>query len=219
VNFLGENSPDLLIAAVEILSALTTALAENAPQLVPVAVQLVTGLLAALVQNAPLLISSGAEMIGSLLIGLLNELPNLVKFVPEMYQMIQDAVDKSVYAMLDVGKKIIDTILQGLKDAWSSVQEWFSSAVGKLRGTAQVTVEKIDGSHAAGLNYVPYDGYIAELHRGEMVVPANEAQILRSGNFKGSGPATTINIYTQTLSEAQIDYLYKRFNAELGASI
>jgi len=218
VNFLGENSPDLLIAAVEILSALTTALAENAPQLVPAAVQLVTGLLVALVQNAPLLISSGAEMIGSILIGLLNELPNLVKFVPEMYQMIQDAVDKSVYAMLDVGKKIIDTILQGLKNAWSSVQTWFTNAVANLRGTANVTI-KTDGSHAGGLNYVPYDGYIAELHRGEMVVPANEAQILRSGNFKGAGPATTINIYTQTLSEAQIDYLYKRFNAELGASI
>lgn len=218
VNFLGENSPDLLIAAVEILSALTTALAENAPQLVPAAVQLVTGLLVALVQNAPLLISSGVEMIGSILIGLLNELPNLVKFVPEMYQMIQDAVDKSVTAMLNVGVKIIETILQGLENAWSSVQTWFTNAVANLRGTANVTI-KTDGSHAGGLNYVPYDGYIAELHRGEMVVPANEAQILRSGNFKGAGAATTINIYTQTLSEAQIDYLYKRFNAELGASI
>ena len=218
VNFLGENSPDLLIAAVEILSALTTALAENAPQLVPAAVQLVTGLLVALVQNAPLLISSGAEMIGSILIGLLNELPNLVKFVPEMHQMIQDAVDKSVMAMWNVGVKIIETILAGLKSAWASVTDWFSNAVANLRGTANVTI-KTDGSHAGGLNYVPYDGYIAELHRGEMVVPANEAQVLRAGNFKGAGAATTINIYTQTLSEAQIDYLYKRFNAELGASI
>ena len=28
--------------------------------------------------------------------------------------------------------------------------------------------------HANGLPYVPYDGYLAELHRGEMVVPARE---------------------------------------------
>lgn len=32
----------------------------------------------------------------------------------------------------------------------------------------------IDGSHKAGLDYVPFDGYIAELHKGERVVPANE---------------------------------------------
>lgn len=38
----------------------------------------------------------------------------------------------------------------------------------------------INGSHASGLNYVPFDGYIAELHRGEMVLPASFASSLRS---------------------------------------
>lgn len=32
----------------------------------------------------------------------------------------------------------------------------------------------IDGTHANGLEYVPYDGYIAELHRGERVLTAAE---------------------------------------------
>ena len=30
--------------------------------------------------------------------------------------------------------------------------------------------------HANGIWYVPYDGYLAELHRGERVVPAREVQ-------------------------------------------
>jgi hypothetical protein len=34
----------------------------------------------------------------------------------------------------------------------------------------------IDGSHRGGLDYVPYDGYIAELHKGERVLTANEAR-------------------------------------------
>lgn len=34
----------------------------------------------------------------------------------------------------------------------------------------------MDGSHAAGLAYVPYDGYVAELHRGERVLTASEAR-------------------------------------------
>lgn len=46
----------------------------------------------------------------------------------------------------------------------------FLGALGKIVG----------GSHATGLKRVPKDGYIAELHRGEMVVPARQAEALRS---------------------------------------
>ena len=34
----------------------------------------------------------------------------------------------------------------------------------------------VDGSHANGLDYVPYDGYVAELHKGEKILTAGEAQ-------------------------------------------
>jgi ABC-type transporter Mla subunit MlaD len=35
----------------------------------------------------------------------------------------------------------------------------------------------INGSHATGLDYVPFDGYVAELHRGERVQTAAEARV------------------------------------------
>lgn len=38
----------------------------------------------------------------------------------------------------------------------------------------------IDGSHAGGLPYVPFDGYIAELHRGEMVLAPQDAEAIRA---------------------------------------
>lgn len=38
------------------------------------------------------------------------------------------------------------------------------------------------GSHASGLNYVPYDGYMAELHRGETVLNQAQAREWRQGD-------------------------------------
>jgi hypothetical protein len=36
----------------------------------------------------------------------------------------------------------------------------------------------INGSHAGGLRRVPFDGYIAELHKGERVLTADEARAM-----------------------------------------
>ena len=54
----------------------------------------------------------------------------------------------------------------------------------------------LDGSHASGLDYVPFNGYIAELHKGEMVVPAAEAAALRSG----AGNGEVLSVLNQILA-------------------
>lgn len=38
-----------------------------------------------------------------------------------------------------------------------------------------------DGSHASGLDYVPFDNYLANLHQGEAVLTKTEADVWRSG--------------------------------------
>lgn len=49
----------------------------------------------------------------------------------------------------------------------------------------------LDGSHAAGLGRVPFDGYRAELHKDEMVLPAHTSDYIRramsSGGVSGNG--------------------------------
>lgn len=52
----------------------------------------------------------------------------------------------------------------------------------------------IDGSHALGLDYVPFDGYIAELHKGERILTTQEANVLSglsSANLKT--PSSTLS--------------------------
>ncbi|WP_342510588.1 hypothetical protein MKY34_11310 [Sporosarcina sp. FSL K6-1522] len=66
----------------------------------------------------------------------------------------------------------------------------------------------VDGSHASGLNRVPYDGYVAELHKDEMVVPATQSRNLRKQGLsidnidqgipsvRGSAQTSTTTQYT-----------------------
>lgn len=63
--------------------------------------------------------------------------------------------------------------------------------INAIPDTKTVTIEVddpsgvLDGSHAKGLNYAPYDGYTAELHRGEMIL--NQAQSREYRNGGGGG--------------------------------
>lgn len=101
----------------------------------------------------------------------------------EIWQSIKDVFSDAV----DVGKQLIKDIMEGIEKSWEDLKEWFRDLWDGLFGNLSVNVEAngssggVDGSHASGLDFVPFDGYVAELHRGEMVVPASEASILRSG--------------------------------------
>lgn len=65
------------------------------------------------------------------------------------------------------------TVTNGIKETTSS----FST----------VTPNYVNGSHRNGLDFVPFDGYIAQLHKGERIVPAEE-------NRKGSGDNYVFNL-------------------------
>ena len=53
--------------------------------------------------------------------------------------------------------------------------EIIDAAMGYPAGTTANYLQ-VNGSHASGLDYVPFDGYIAELHKGERVQTANEVK-------------------------------------------
>lgn len=55
----------------------------------------------------------------------------------------------------------------------SNIRDIINSA---LNSGPSVQKKKKSGSHAGGLNYVPFDGYVAELHKGERVLTASEAR-------------------------------------------
>jgi hypothetical protein len=61
------------------------------------------------------------------------------------------------------------------------------------------TTASVDGSHAGGLSYVPFDGYIAELHKGEAVLTAQENKEYQM-NYSNYGTANTVALVSEIKS-------------------
>lgn len=51
----------------------------------------------------------------------------------------------------------------------------------------------VDGSHANGLDYVPFNNYLAQLHEGESVLTAEEAKVWREFKYGSARVANTID--------------------------
>lgn len=60
----------------------------------------------------------------------------------------------------------------------------------------------IDGSHAKGLNYTPYDGYIAELHRGEVVLNQAQSREYLNGGSSGIDADAIAGVVAEAISNA-----------------
>lgn len=133
-------------------------------------------------------------------------------------------------AMFDAGKNIFNMLWDGMKSIWDSITGWVDDSVEWLLDKvkfwkdkandikkAQRKVEEAedddddgpDGSHRNGLDYVPYDGYRAELHKGERVLTAEEAK-----NYNRGG--NVYNFYSpKALSEKEAAREMKRAEREL----
>lgn len=68
-------------------------------------------------------------------------------------------------------------------------------------------VRGVDGDHATGLSVVPFDGYIAKLHKGERVQTANENPYNGGGSSGGKpagGNKTEITIYAKGITGREV---------------
>lgn len=112
---------------------------------------------------------------------------NITTFFSGVWEDIKGVFSRAWDEFKKIGSNIVNGIKDGISSAWNSLTSWFNGLWDSLFGnrTANVTVNKrvvggADGSHASGLNYVPWDGYLAELHRGEMVLTKQQAEAYRN---------------------------------------
>ena len=192
----------LLDAALEIILALADAIVEVLPELLDAAVEILVKLAEYLTdpENLLKIVETGIKLVGAIAKGLLDCVGTLAEGAGELVSTIIDTIFETDW--LQVGKDIVTAIAEGLLDGLENLVGFFKEHEGLTSGmfdfgssmggiTPSLPTTNSGGSwtdiynlpsHAEGLDYVPYDGYVAELHKGEMVVPAAESEFLRSGS-------------------------------------
>lgn len=126
---------------------------------------------------------------------------------------LKEVFAEGVYAAADAVAWLIEKIqtainwLKDLNERISNSEEWKEFTTGEHTPSsdyqALLDSYKIDGSHAEGLYRVPYDGYVAELHRGERVLTSGEADAYNAlERYGGTGRTMTAQDFRASLAQA-----------------
>ena len=128
--------------------------------------------------------------------------------------------------MFDAGKQLFTSLFSGMKEVWSTVTSWLSDAFASIRNFMSNISDAVsnvknkitgffNGSHANGLDYVPFNGYVAELHQGERVLTKQEAEEYNNGRDRGGQGGDTFNFYNTKPDPREYARQMKRVKKEL----
>lgn len=211
------NAGKLIDSAVQIITVLGNGIYQMLPAVAQSALQIILTMVSKLNENLPQMLDTAGRMLIAFVQGISNHLPDIVKaagsIIGTLLTYFVNHLPEIVNGALKMGSAIVDGIMRGISAAWDSLVSWFNGIFNRLFGNRSVNVNVNGASssnrrHAGGLDYVPYNDYVANLHRGEMVLTAREADEYRKNGVQG-GTGFVVN---QTI------YAAKQTPVELAAA-
>lgn len=203
VTGISANAAQLIDSAIQIITVLGNGIYQMLPTVAQSALQIVLTLVSKLNDNLPQMLDTAGQMLIAFVEGVSEHLPDIMlaaaSIVETLLTYFIEHLPDIVEGAMQMGDAVIDGIIDGISAAWDSLVSWFNGLWDNLFGNRSVNVDVnssgTDGSHAGGLDYVPYNNYVANLHRGEMVLTSEEATQYRKGNENAAGGMTfNINI-------------------------
>lgn len=148
--------------------------------------------------------------------GILSQIPAKVRQLGSQLRSVGAAAFNALWdGIKSVGNSILDWVsgfASSIKSFISGIVEGFNDVVGSA-DSAKSAAASVKGRHANGLDYVPYNGYIAELHKGERVLTAQENKEYNEGR-RGQG-GDTFNFYNTKPEPYEYSRQMKRARKEL----
>ena len=216
--------PKILQSGISMVQTILEGMLQNSGSISSGAVSTVMTFINGIIDNLPSILVSAAMLIGEFAVGLIQALPEILYKIPEIIVAIWDAFADNADVFLEIGKSIVVGIWDGICSLWDSLVEnmsWLANglSVGATVLTggnmANATIYGLDGSHADGLAYVPFDGYVAQLHEGERVLTKQEAR-----EYNRTGNEQPIKIIVQSVLDGKVigetAYNYSRKKARAG---
>ena len=203
VTGISANAAQLIDSAIQIITVLGNGIYQMLPTVAQSALQIVLTLVSKLNENLPQMLDTAGQMLIAFVEGVSEHLPDIMlaaaSIVETLLTYFIEHLPDIVEGAMQMGDAVIDGIIDGISAAWDSLVSWFNGLWDNLFGNRSVNVDVnssgTDGSHAGGLDFVPYNNYVANLHRGEMVLTADEADAYRRGKGSNNGFTLTQNIY------------------------
>lgn len=193
---IAEGVPAVVDAGVQLLLSLIDQLPYVISTIASSSQSITLAIVEAIVNSAPLLIEAGIKLFISLIAALPVIIAEIIAAVPQIISALQQAF--SEVSLAEVGRALMNSLWEGMKSAFAGILEWANSAIAMLNsyvnfrfgfsvggggGSFASSLPRISGSHAGGLDYVPFDGYVAQLHKGERVISASEAKESAGNTF------------------------------------
>lgn len=214
VNWLAEpgNLASLLNAAVDIVANLAQGLTDHAEEIGTGLADIIVAVVNWLADPGNLLsvVEAALEITASLLKGLIS---------PESLAKMAEAAETLINSLIESIKSWGSTVISNIQSWWDGILaglglkatavvevEYRTFGGGSTNGTggggkiderlaARNATRKRNATvqpYASGIDYVPYDNYLAALHRGEAVVPKNEAERERSAAIDPAAIASAV---------------------------
>ena len=117
------------------------------------------------------------------------------------WESIQGIFEGAFGFFSTVGQNVVNGIKGGIAAVWGGLVSFVQGLWDGIKSIFVINASDVknntgsDGSHAGGMDYVPYNNYVANLHRGEMVLTADEAEAYRRGNSGVGGFTVNQTIY------------------------
>lgn len=214
-----EKLPGVLDSGAKTLTTFIQGITSVIPTLSDTAVEVIESLGDFLIDSENLkgLLAAGGELLVTVAVGIIDVIGTLATTAIEVLGALGDYLTDPenltdlLSAAADVGSQIANAIWNNLKSVFSSLVKNFPSLLDAMQFTYTGGSGNLIG-FATGLDYVPYDNFVARLHEGEMVLTKQQANALRNG---AAGGGVVVNQYIYSQAQTAADLMREaRYEAE-----